>query len=110
MKRDSEAAFQRQIENLAGFYGWHLQYHTFDSRRSHAGWPDLVLCRPPEILFLELKAEKTRVRPEQLEWIEALTACGLEAGIFRPTDFDELHARLARGRRRTEPLYRESVT
>lgn len=109
MRRGTERHFQQQIEQLAGFYGWDLRYHTHDSRRSHKGWPDLVLCRPPEILFLELKAEKTRVTSEQNAWIAALTACGLEAGIYRPSDFDDLHARLARGRNRVEPLYREAA-
>lgn len=107
-RRSDEATFQRQVEQLAGFYGWELQYHTFDSRRSNKGWVDLVLCRPPEILFVELKGAKTRVRPEQKDWLAALTACGLEACLWRPADFDELHARLARGRAQVSPLYRDS--
>lgn len=98
MKRDSEAHLQTQVLNLAALYGWELRYHTHDSRRSQPGFPDLVLVRPPEILFWELKGEKTRVRPEQQVWIAALTACGLEAAILRPSDFDAIHARLARGR------------
>lgn len=106
MKAQSEAALQQQVCQLAKYYGWTLQYHTFDSRRSHKGWPDLVLCRPPEILFVELKSEKGRTRPEQQEWISALHACGLEVHLWRPSDFDVLHERLARGRNRVEPLYR----
>lgn len=105
----SEAAFQRQITNLAAFYGFTRQYHTHDSRRSNPGWPDLVLCRPPEILFVEVKTERGRVRPEQTEWLEALTACGLEAFLVRPSDFDVLHARLARGRVMQQPIYREEA-
>lgn len=108
LPRQSEAAFQQQVLQLAGFYGWSLQYHTRDSRGSHKGWPDLVLCRPPEILFVELKGEKTRVTVEQKQWLAALTACGLETHLWRPSDFDELHERLARGRNRSEPLYREA--
>ncbi len=107
MKAGSEAAFQQQVINLAMYYGWgDFIYHTHDSRRSHKGWPDVVLCRPPEILFVELKTGKGRLRPEQADWIQALTACGLEAHVWRPDDFDVLHARLARGRHRTEPVYR----
>lgn len=109
MKPCSEAHFQQQLTQLAGFYGWTLRYHTHDSRRSNPGWPDLVLCRPPEILFLEVKTAKGRVRPEQQEWIAALTACGLEAWIVRPVDFDAVHDRLSRGRHKTEPLYRSST-
>lgn len=109
MKRATEQHFQTQVEQLAAYYGWTLQYHTHDSRRSHKGWPDLVLCRSPEILFVELKGEKTRVTPEQTQWLTALTACGLETYLWRPSDFDAAHARLARGRHRTEPLYRETA-
>lgn len=110
MKRaGTEAAFQQQVEQLAAFYGWTLRYHTFDSRRSARGWPDLVLCRPPEVLFVELKGERTRVTPDQQQWLAALTACGLETHLWRPSDFDDLHARLARGRDRVEPLYREAA-
>ncbi len=103
--RASEAHFQRQVEQLAGFYGWGLRYHTFDSRRSAKGFPDLVLVRPPELLIVELKGERTRVTAEQREWLDALELCGLEVHLWRPSDFDDLHARLARGRHRVEPEY-----
>lgn len=110
MRADTEATFSRQIENLATFYGWHLRYHTHDSQRSEPGFPDWVFIREPEILFWELKGPKTRIKPEQKRWIAALQACGLEAGIYRPGDFDDMHARLARGRQLQPVPYRGKVT
>lgn len=107
MKAGSEAAFQQQLVQLAGCYGWDLVYHTHDSRRSQPGFPDLVLARPPEILFVEVKTQTGRVRPEQSRWIQALTECGLDARIIRPADFDDFHARVARGRHQLTPLYRD---
>lgn len=121
MKAGSEAAFQQQVVNLAGYYGWRC-YHTHDSRRSQAGFPDLVLVRGPELIFAELKTDKGRVRAEQQLWIRDLeqvsTAIALDLEqldhdsqacvdvyLWRPADFDELHARLARGRHRSEPLH-----
>lgn len=127
MKAGSEAAFQRQVIQLAGFYSWRV-YHTHDSRRSQAGFPDLVLVRGPELIFAELKTDTGRVRPEQQEWIRALQAVSaavtlevdaanaaqaaprarppaVDVYLWRPADFDELHARLARGRHRVEPLH-----
>jgi hypothetical protein len=101
--RQSEAVFMQQVIQLSKFYSWRY-YHTHDSRRSAPGFPDLVLVRPPEILFVELKAEKGRVRPEQQEWISALHACGLEVHLWRPGQWDEIHARLARGRHQLEPM------
>jgi hypothetical protein len=94
----SEAKFQEQVLDLAALYGWALRYHTRDSRRSDKGWPDLVLCRPPEILFVELKGPRTRPAAEQVMWLQALAACGLEVHLWRPADFDEMHGRLARPR------------
>ena len=84
----TEEQFQRQVIELAELCGWAV-FHVHDSRRSNPGWPDLVLCRPPEILFAELKTDKGRIRLEQMEWIERLTACGLEAYVWRPEVFDE---------------------
>jgi hypothetical protein len=125
----SEAHFQRQVEQLAKYYGWRT-YHTHDSRRSTPGFPDLVLVRGAELIFAELKTDKGRLRPEQRDWIADLQAVSTElcevlcaatgaAGIhsdlamdvyiWRPADFDELHGRLARGRARTEPLYRSAA-
>lgn len=96
LKAESEAAFQQKVEQFAAYMGWRLQHHTHDSRRSNKGWPDLVLCRPPEILFIELKGDKTRVTNEQAEWLAALRACGLEAQLWRPSDWPEVQARLQR--------------
>ena len=126
VKAGSEAAFQQQVLNLAGYYGWR-SYHTHDSRRSQAGFPDLVLVRGPELIFAELKTDTGRVRPEQQEWIAALQAISTELVVdleqldhdshacvdvylWRPRDFDELHARLARGRHRSEPLHNPART
>ncbi len=78
------------VLQTAQLFGWRT-YHTFDSRRSPAGFPDLVLVRPPRLLFVELKTTKGRVTAKQLEWVGALADCTtIEAGVFRPTDEDAL--------------------
>lgn len=91
----SEKAWQDQLVQLATLYGW-KHYHPFDSRRSVAGWPDLVLVRPPELLIVELKTDHGRVRPNQQEWLDALAACGVEVDVWRPRDFEAVHDRLRR--------------
>lgn len=105
LKANSEAAWQQQLEQLARYCGWKT-YHAPDNRpvqtRSGrryvqnvaAGWPDLVLVRPPELLIVELKTDKGRVAPEQTAWLEALAACGLETYVWRPRDLDDARARL----------------
>ena len=56
----TEAEHLEQVKAVALTCGWRL-YHTFDSRRSAAGFPDLVLVRPPRVIFAELKSEKGRL-------------------------------------------------
>ncbi len=95
----SEKQFQAQILQFADLTGWRC-YHAFDSRRSQAGFPDLVLCRPPAIVFAELKSEGGKLRPEQREWLEALGSCRtVGARLWRPSDWPEIEETLARPRR-----------
>jgi len=74
------------VIELAEVCGWSWQHQTI-SRRSNPGWPDLVLVREPVILFRELKTERGKVTKAQQEWLDRLTACGLDAGVWRPSDF-----------------------
>lgn len=97
----SEDAWSSQVAGLAAFYGWQ-GYHTHDSRRSPAGFPDWVFLRydapATELLVVELKPDKgtprvtlaeATARPEwlahrdltneQAGWLEAFRA--LEANV-----------------------------
>lgn len=100
MKAGSEAAFQVQVLNLAGFHSWRC-YHTHDSRRSQKGFPDLVLIRPPELIFAELKTDSGRVRPEQQQWLDELREVAargsyVEVYLWRPAQLQEIIDRLSR--------------
>ena len=81
-----ERDLQALVVRLARSLGW-LAYHTFDSRRSEPGFPDLVLVREDRVLFRELKTEKGRATPAQTTWIAALTAAGMDAGLWRPVQW-----------------------
>lgn len=83
---------------FARLSGWVL-YHTHDSRRSPAGFPDLVLVRE-RVVFAELKAEKGRVTPEQLAWLGRLWQAGAEAYLWRPSGWPEIERLLGRRRER----------
>ena len=80
-----EAQLLKQVRQAARHGGW-LCYHTYDSRLSEPGFPDLVLVRPPELLFVELKSDRGRIRPEQREWIDALREAGQTAWVVRGPD------------------------
>lgn len=83
----SERDFQAQVIKLATTLGWR-HYHTHDSRRSPAGFPDLVLVNPARrrVMYRELKAERGRVSTMQQDWLGMLSACGVDAGVWRPSD------------------------
>jgi hypothetical protein len=95
----SEKAWQQTVTDLAAAYGW-LHYHSFDSRRSPLGFPDLVLVKAV-VIFAELKTERGRLSAAQATWFTHLaeieaSCSGVEAYVWRPSDFDAVVARLAR--------------
>jgi len=76
--------------------------------QSFRWFPDLVLVRPPEIVFAELKTETGRVSVEQQAWLADLEHVAQHFGddfdvyLWRPSDWDEINDRLARGRHKME--------
>jgi hypothetical protein len=66
------------------------------SIHSPAGFPDLVLCRPPRLVVAELKTATGKATLAQQEWLAALGACtGVEAALWRPADWSLIDATLA---------------
>jgi len=99
-KRDtSEAVFQGRVIKIAEAAGW-MCYHTYDSRRCRPGYPDVTLVRGGRLIFAELKRENGKLRPEQVEWIDALTEVARAANlhgadrigvyVWRPSDLPEI--------------------
>ena len=90
-----EKDFQAQVLDLARLCGW-LCYHTHDSRRSAPGFPDLVLVRPPRLVFAELKSEEGKLRPEQRAWLKTLASCtqAPESYMWRPRDLEAIQRTL----------------
>lgn len=85
-----EKEFQGQVVDLALLRSWRV-WHDNDSRRNAAGLPDLLLLRPPRLLFVELKAEKGRLSAEQRAWQDELGRCpGVETYVWRPGDWPEI--------------------
>jgi len=87
----SEADFLAAVTELAVLCGW-LVYHTYDSRRSQAGFPDLVLARADTLIFAELKTAKGAIKPAQRTWLDTLGAIanaqpGVEVYLWRPKDW-----------------------
>lgn len=104
-----ESSWQRTVITCAMLNGWRV--HLVPDalyRRSFAvskhganqgdkGFPDLILCRPPRIVAIEVKAEAGRIRPEQQQWLDELSMVeGVETYIWRPRDWSEVEKVLSR--------------
>ena len=79
-----EKDLQSAVLNVLDWMGW-LMYHTFDSRRSQPGFPDLVAVRGSRIMFVEFKAEKGKVSDAQEEWLTTLAHAHDEVYVVRPS-------------------------
>ena len=78
----------RTVIPYARMLGW-KHYFTWRSKHSPAGFPDLVLVRPPRVIFAELKRDDGTVSTSQAEWLAALAACPtVESYVWRPRDWD----------------------
>ena len=85
----SEKEFQARVIAEAELNGW-LVYHTYDSRRSQKGFPDLVLVRDQETIFAELKSESGLLRGDQCKWRDALINAQQVWRLWRPSDINEI--------------------
>jgi hypothetical protein len=95
----TEADFQRKVIAEAKNNGWMVMHAERSMVRNTngsirwvtnvpAGFPDLLLVKPPLVLFLELKKDrKSKPTDAQLSWVATLQACDqVEAYIVRPAD------------------------
>jgi VRR-NUC domain len=80
----SEAELDGHVRSIAADLRL-MRYHTHDSRRSPAGFPDLVFAGR-WVMFRELKTEKGKLSEAQKEWLHALGLAGADVGVWRPTD------------------------
>jgi len=101
-----EKDFQQAVIELAKWNGWRVHHtRTVQVRSGHwlspgidAGFPDLILARAGELLFIELKLNKTKTRANQDVWLELLAAVSrigeVETHVWRPSDWEKIQVRL----------------
>ena len=86
----TEAELQANVLELARLLKWRC-YHTFDSRRSEPGFPDLVMLRGERIIVAELKSERGRLTTEQDAWLDAfraaLAGADVTIAVWKPRDW-----------------------
>lgn len=107
----TERDLTRCVVDAAKECGW-LVYHTFLSKWSKPGFPDLTLCHPErhKLMFLELKSAKGKVSEPQQGWLDALAAVpGVEARVIRSDDLEDAYRRLAGQMTKAEEEFEASL-
>jgi hypothetical protein len=99
-QKREEDHFLRTVTTLARIEGWRY-YHTYDSRGSVAGFPDLVLVRRGRLIFAELKTpDAPPPRAAQQDWLADLALCSCaEVFVWRPVDWPQIVRTLSKDRR-----------
>ena len=95
-ERDLQATI-RQAASLLGY----LVYHTYDSRRSPEGFPDLIIAGHGKLYIWELKSQDGHPTDAQAKWLHTLHSIENppDARLIRPTDLDWCLKELQEGAR-----------
>jgi hypothetical protein len=89
---------QNQVMEVCKQLGNWRFYHTFNSKRSEPGFPDLVLVRPHtesasgRLVFSELKTKGDRPTIPQQHWLDDLahSVAGVETYLWYPSDLSNI--------------------
>lgn len=84
-----EKDFQRQVETAAAFLGWVCK-HFPAMQMNPSGWPDLICFKDGRTEIMELKNEKGKLGPRQIETIDELRTVGMSVNVFRPDDWEAI--------------------
>lgn len=94
------------VIETARYLGWRVMHvrPIFDGKRKRwvtptsadgEGYPDLTLVRE-RVVVAELKTGAAAATPAQMDWLRAFAAAGVEAYVWRDSDWDAVVATLRR--------------
>ena len=81
-ERELQEEVRKAVKKLGGLY-----YHTWNSQHSPDGFPDCVIVLHGRVLVRELKRENQEPTAKQRQWLDALTAAGMDVAVWRPSDW-----------------------
>lgn len=83
----TESELRENIRDAAIKLGWEF-YFTWSSLHSPKGMTDLILCRPPRLIFAELKRDDMKLSKYQELWCSLLERCPqVEYCLWHPSDW-----------------------
>jgi hypothetical protein len=88
-----EFGWQAHAERKAQFRDgtWATHVH------GHAGFYDLVLIKPPRVLFWEAKVGRDKPSPRQDVWLQLAALCpGVEVAVVRPEQWSQILVTLSK--------------
>ena len=92
---------------LVGILGG-MVYHTYDSRRSTKGYPDLtIVTLDGRVIWAELKVGKKQPTEDQWGWLRGLP--DHQAYLWRPDDWDDAVRIIQKGHRVSDGMIQERV-
>ena len=107
-ERMTEAEWQEKVIATAHTFGWRVAH--FRPAKTDRGWrtpvsadgkgfPDLVLVHPERwiTVFRELKGDKGKLSPEQVEWGKWLSHTTGDYEVWRPADWPYVLSFLSNG-------------
>ena len=90
VRQKPEQWFQDRVIQRARICGFEQIYHTFDSRHSPAGFPDLILLQDKTLIVAELKDTGGQPSPEQYFWLLAFSRVTKHVYLWHPEDEDDI--------------------
>lgn len=92
-RKMSEEQFSRTVIEIAKLYRWRVaHFRPAETKKGwrtamtgHVGFPDLVLARDRVVMFVELKTDQGKLRPDQVAWAKEI---GPSFRVWRPGDLE----------------------
>jgi len=81
-----ESGVRRILKDLERAGHKVLASHPWSSVHSASGFPDWCFCGSGGVAWRELKRAGKEPTGSQREWLDALTAAGMSAGVWYPAD------------------------
>lgn len=81
-----EKELMQNVLDMARSLGYWC-YHTFDSRRSSPGFPDIIAVKGKRLLALECKRHGKDLTEAQVSWLMKLQDAGFICRTIRPDDW-----------------------